>query len=298
MYSSRSWPCVRRLTVANWRSRSRQKAEEHRAGVEQAVVVEAVGVHEGPAQEAVLLVAGPARVRHPDVGVHRRARVELRAPPPPLPPSGAPETFSRPIESLLGRAREPVPALDLQPDQPHREVRAAARPRGRLGAGEDQLLAVDGDVLRAVGEAEQAARVGHARAPARGGVVLGEALEAGLRPAPLEPALRAAHDVPHRVVGDHRVVGLDEQSRSPWVRRASRLSPGNEGMRLSAARALPREPEALVEQRRAERDRDRQPAVVAVVEAELAGVRRRQRRVRDRVEPVGLALRELGDRAR
>ena len=58
---------------------------------------------------------------------------------------------------------------------------------------------------------------------------------------------------------------------------------------------LRREPEAVVEQRRPERDRDRQAAVVAVAEAELAGVRGRQRRVRERVEPVRVALRDLGD---
>ena len=83
--------------------------------------------------------------------------------------------------------------------------------------------------------------------------------------------------------------------RSPWQRRGSRLSPGNEGMRLSAAGASPFEPEAPVEQRRAQRERDGEPPVVAIVEAELARVRRGQRRVRDRVEAVGPALGELAD---
>ena len=183
----------------------------------------------------------------------------------------------------------------FEPDQAHREVRAAARPGRRLGAGEDQLLAVDADVLRAVGEAEQATGVGHAGPLPGGGLVLGEALKARLGPAALQAALGAAHHVADRVVGDHRVVRLHQQQEvavtAPRVEVVARER-GHPAQRRGRAVA---EAEALVEQRRPERHRDREPAVVAIVEPQLARVRRRQRLVRYRVEAVGPPLRELGD---
>ncbi len=274
MYSSRSWPCVRRLIVRELALEVAAEGEEHRAGVEQAVVVEAVRVHERAAQDAVALVAGPARVGHPDVGVHRGALVELRH----LLLAPALERRAGDLlaadRALLGGAREPVPALQLQPDQAHGEVGPAARPVRRLLAGEDQLVAIDAEVLRAVGEAEQPARVGHALALARGGVVLVEALEAGLGPAALEPPLGAAHDVAQRVVGDHRVVGLHEHQQVAVAAAAVEVVARERGHAAERRRPAAGEPEAVVEQRGAERDRDREPAVVAVLEAQLARCRR------------------------
>ncbi len=213
------------------------------------------------------------------------------------PPSCVPPRSLRAADRvLLGLARQAVPALELEADQAQREVGAPARPDRRLGSGEHLVgVVVGAQVARTVGEAEDPAPL---RGAGFAGLLGVELLEARLGPAALEPPLGTAHDVAQRVVDQEHVVALDDHQEVAVGAVRIEVVAGERGHLAQRLGPLLGQAEAFVEQRLAEAERDGEPPVVALVVAELARVRRGQRGVADRIEPVRVALRQLGDPAR
>ena len=211
---------------------------------------------------------------------------------------------------LLVEQRRAVPDLDQHADAPGDEVRAAGEPalirrRRHPDVLREPVGVLELDVVRAVLEAHQVARRVLRAARRR------RAAEAELRPAHHDAATAEARQVAHRVERDLRVVGagLDAEVAAA-LRRVERVL-GERRQLLQRGGALALEAEAaLLEQRRADAERDREPRrrqpdrlarVVGRRVRVVVGRARRQsgghqrRRLRPRPQQVGEILARVGD---
>ena len=189
---------------------------------------------------------------------------------------------------LLLEHPDAIPELDVHADRADDQVRAAGGPR-RLAAAAldpDQLIHHGGvgdvGVRGPVAEREQVAPVVlDGRSPLR-------RLEAVDRPAHHEPPIDRAHQLAERVHDRVALTRADLQEDVAAGPRRVELVVGERGHRGQLARARRSQPVSPVEQRPAERDRDRQ-RVGAVDRPEDARV---GRRVVDLLDTDGVALRE------